>query len=313
MYFRIAEQYRGEPIVAVELRNPDLLDRIERHRRRERDSLTDPVHRGLRRWVEEMEVLPDAPFDDVVLDRIRIGDHWFAVCDQGRVHTPATTLARHNRRLVRLAGHKLVSVDVSCSQPLLLAVTLEHKIQKRPHTTPRKAGRTTPRGAGRGPKGEIPFVPYPSYFGEKDEFLSDCLSGAVYDRFASVLGVTREAAKVELLAVVFGAPHRYNRAKAECFSSLYPFTWQRVLSITSALYVRGGELARRMQTVESDLMISGVARFLREYPDVPVLTCHDALLVPPNAASDARDLILDEWHRRYRLRPRVKITPWTGD
>jgi hypothetical protein len=42
-----------------------------------------------------------------------------------------------------------------------------------------------------------------------------------------------------------------------------------------------------------------------------VLTCHDALLVPPFAADWARAIIFDEWQWNYGIAPVVKVTRWT--
>lgn len=300
-YFRVGRGWRHNRVEAHQLRNPELVNRMVAYRRRERAKVTDPVLAGLRRWVERMEVLPEAPFGDPVLDRIRLGDHWFAVCEQGRVHTPATNLAREFRPHVRVAGQKVVSVDVSCSQPLVLAAVAGGP-------TP---GRGRSRGEGHHPH-YVPFVVQNSDRRPNDDFLADCLSARLYERFVGAWGLNRDATKVAVLALVYGYPKAFVREHAAAFRSLYPSTWDRISQIATAL--PHGELARMMQRAESDLMIRGVAaRFLREHPRTPVLTVHDALLVPPWCDGIAEALIRDEWRSRYGIEPRVKVSPWTGE
>lgn len=90
--------YRKSPIVAIELRNPELLRHIHAYFQRERDAVTKPLHLGLRNWVERMEVLPTAPYGDPILDRLRIGDCWFgsvssAACTRQPQILPAVTVS----------------------------------------------------------------------------------------------------------------------------------------------------------------------------------------------------------------------------
>lgn len=296
--FRIGSEYRESPLVARPLTKSSLVNRIVSYRRRERGAVTDPVHVQLRRRVEKLRVLNDAPYGDPVLDRIRSGDCWFAVDDMGRIHTPATNVARIHRQYLHLCGRKLTNVDVVCSQPTLLAVTLLEGL----------------RGAEGGGAKDHAFS---CAFMLEDEFLKDCKEGRVYTRLAEAFGGSRDEAKVGLFEVVYGAPLKHDRPKAERFASLYPSTWETILRVSRHLYgnetafKKGGELAREMQRVESRLMIGGVAaRFLRESPETPVLTCHDALLVPEEGAGLAADLIRDEWYYRHGIVPQVRIGPW---
>jgi hypothetical protein len=307
--FRLAPGYRTAEIVPHELRHPELVARIISYRERERAKIANPVHVALRRWVGRLEVLPDAPAGCPALDHIAAGDCWFSVCGQGRVHSPATNLDRKYRPFVRLAGRELVSVDVSAAQPLLLAAALAEPSPVFPG--PGREDRHAPRGSeGRARKAK-PIVVQDSSGGANDDgFFRDARTGVLYDRLAAVWRISRDEAKLAYMVLVYGFPRRFNRDRQREFADLYPATWAKLASL--ALGEPDGEVARMVQRAESGLMIGRVAaRFMREFRTAPVLTCHDALLVPPEFAPAAETIIGNEWERVYGYRPRIKVSPWT--
>jgi hypothetical protein len=73
-----------------------------------------------------LEVSPDGP-DVLPLARICARDFFFTVCEQGRVHTNLTNLAREHRQYLRVGGRLLWAMDVTNCQPLLLGLTLANK------------------------------------------------------------------------------------------------------------------------------------------------------------------------------------------
>lgn len=142
--WRVGEPYRRDKIRPHLLTHPELVRKLAR----DRASVTDLTHCGLRAWVERVEVVPEAPEGfHPLLDALKLGDRRFHVCDQGRVHTPITNLPRQCRQFVRLAGNHLTSVDVSTCQPLLLGLIFAQELnsqQKRRRNDWRK--RSNPRG-----------------------------------------------------------------------------------------------------------------------------------------------------------------------
>ncbi len=66
-------------------------------------------------------------------------------------------------------------------------------------------------------------------------------------------------------------------------------------------------LARVCQRLESSLMINVVAdQFRVEFPEIPIMTIHDSLLVPPDATGIARSTILDAFGA-IGLKPALKV------
>ena len=60
-------------------------------------------------------------------------------------------------------------------------------------------------------------------------------------------------------------------------------------------------------------MIGGAAaRLVRERPDLPFLTVHDAVVCRPGDAAFVADVIRDAWTDHYGTAPRLKVAPWAG-
>jgi hypothetical protein len=178
--YRLGETHRGSRIRPRDLTHRELLNKMTRFRRKERDALTDPTHVALRRWHDRVEVLPDAPKGErPLLDSLTGGERRFTVCAQGRIHTNVANLPRQYRQFVRLEGRELSSCDISTSQPLLLALLLTNQAI----------------GEGGGEEEFREAVWNPSSDPSLSVFLRDCLDGSVYDRIAALTrrGGTRRA------------------------------------------------------------------------------------------------------------------------
>ena len=296
--YRLGRGYRDDPIRPRPLTHPELLRKIAAARRAERDAVTDPVHLRLRAWHDRVELLPDAPAGEhPLLDAMIDGERRFAACEQGRIHHNIANLPREYRRFVRLAGEGLASVDVSASQPLLLALLLTGRAT--PPTPPKRGATPTP----------------PSFGLYSDasatEFLRDCLAGRVYDRLVGETGYTRDEVKPLFLAVIYGHPEHMGTRVGEAVRRLYPSAFRAVADLNYAL--GHGGLPRLMQRDESRVMIGRAAgRMVREYPDVPVLTVHDSLLVPPRWSPLARRVVLEAWQTEFGITPNLKVIDWTG-
>lgn len=188
-----------------------------------------------------------------------------------------------------------MSCDISTSQPLLLALLLRN-LKKEEGRDRRRSQRAV-------------F----SHFEEAglNRFLRDCLDGAVYDRIAELTGYARDDVKSLFLAVVYGRPEHMHTIVGEGIRELYPAVFDAVAEWN---YRRGhGVLPRLMQTVESGVMIGRVAaRLLREYPEMPLLTVHDSVVVPAGCAPVARRVIAEEWQAEFGVEPRVKTSSFTA-
>ena len=126
MRYRLGECFRYMKIGARPITHRELLRKILIVRSAERNEITNPVHIGLRRWHDQVVVVPGAPTGEVghpLLDRMIEGERRFTVCKQGRVHTNIANLPGWCRQYIRLDSQELASVDISTSQPLALGTS----------------------------------------------------------------------------------------------------------------------------------------------------------------------------------------------
>lgn len=294
--YRLGAAHRQSGIRPLTLTHHELLRKMNRFNQQERDTITDPVHCALRDWHDRVEVLPDAPYGEhPLLDRMIDGERRFSVCTQGRVHTNVANLPRQYRKFLRVAGQELMSCDISTSQPLLLAILLQ-KMEKE-----HKSKRGTNHSA----------VYAPSSHRSLSAFLRDCLGGTVYDRVADLTGYTRDDVKSMFLAVVYGHPNDMHTRVGRAIRSLYPAVFDAVVEMNFML--GHGELPRRLQTLESGVMIRRVAaRLLREHPEMPLLTVHDCIVAPEGYEAVVAATIAEEWMAEFGVLPGIKTTSFTA-
>jgi hypothetical protein len=298
--YRIGEAYRDSPIRPSYITHRILLKKINKYRQHQRDTLKDPVHRTLRDWHDRVEVLPYAPYGvhpslDVMID----GQRRFDPCEQGRLHTNVSNLQRQFRRYLRLDGRELMSVDISTSQPLLLALLLRNRREI--------------EGKGEGIEGgKRDTVLYShSCPSSITSFLHDCRTGIVYDRIVELTDYNRDDVKQKFLAVIYGRVEHMDTLVGQAVRQLYPAVYNAVQSIN--LSMGHGALPRLMQRMESDVMIQRVAgRLLRKRPGMPILTCHDAIIVPPEFVPVVKDTIREEWQAEFGVVPSLNVSSFTA-
>lgn len=292
--YRIGQDYRGIPIRPRPIVHPEVLRKIHHARGAERQRITDPVHRALRSWHDQVEVLPAAPYGEhPLLDRMIEGERRFSVCQQGRVHTNVANLPRQYRHYLRLADRELVAIDIATSQPLLLAIMLSRsQSQSRP-----------------GPAAQAICAPCSD--SDLSEFLADCRAGMVYDRIAGITGYDRDDVKGLFLAVIYGEPQHMETKVGKAIRDLYPSVFAAAVDLNYSL--GHGGLPRRLQRIESGVMIGRVAgRLIREQPAMPLVTVHDSVLVPPEYVELVEDVIAEEWTSEFGFAPLTKRSPFTS-
>lgn len=288
--YRFTARYRSEPVVPSAVSDRSLLRRIARYGTEERRSITDPVHLRLRDWHDKIRLAGAPSGENLLVDLMLDGERRFSVCEYGRVHTNVTSLPRRYRQYLSWNGTPSLSlVDVSSSQPLLLALLVGGKVRY--------------EGGKQGKKGTTPHhLLQEMYHG----MVGDTMKGLFYQRILTETTpvLSREIVKQETIALLYGRTSNNSPETvvvAAAFKRAYPgvLEWCRTWP--------HGELPRLMQKVESEVMIHGAAgNWLKLHPRVPVATIHDALMVPSEHADQAVDVIRSAWRTRWGVQPCVK-------
>ena len=260
-------------------------------------------------------------------------------CRQGRVHTSVTRLARAIRPALHFGGARLCQLDVANAQPLLLGLYMlrrrpragipvrpdlgrafaERQQQEHPASSiPSDRAPPCPVShstmASIGPNTPVQVDPLPEFrlrdlLRHEDErrYVALCEVGVLYETLVehcALPGLTRDRMKKRVMIDVLCGKGQRPTAVSRGFARSFPNVMRVV---RRAKRDDHGRLARALQRLESGLIIDGVCgRLMREHPDVPIVTLHDALLTTPAHVEVVRGAILAEF-ARVGLRPRLKI------
>jgi len=301
----LSSGYRlAEDVLALEPQrylvvNPDTLERLRKcwsDVDREQARRRKPIHDDLERSMQGLTVLPgiDAKVAEkerparlcqrLAVDKIRRRQFRLMVGGTGRVFSPFSGLSRDLRPFVRLDVEPLGCVDISASQPSLLAVVLSLA-----------RGGDSANSPSNGPKGLTtykhtllaPCLPACSSFVsdcEIDSLLSLSKSGCFYNHVAFAASASREFVKKRFLVDVLAkriwrrdrsgrlVRRDYPSGVEDTFRELFPGVWAFIRDFNAQ---DNGALIRLLQSAEAWLVLEQVAR--RLVGRIPFVTLHDAI------------------------------------
>ncbi len=333
--YRIGCQYSHARLRQYTIRDSGLLGCIRRERERMADDqsrrLAEPgstiapeVFDHLRRNLDQLRidrVEPKSPTDQIIIDRIRRRASWCKTCEYGRLHTVLSSTPRRLRPFLHVDGKRLVGIDIGESQPLFIALGLatDHHhttitTTAPPHTTVHPEGLPlmlhhdyqNSNASGHAQRGESPTMLHhaPADLGE---WLRLCECRGLYQAVADMLGVERKAAKVPVLAALFGQPHHTTRA-SKALKSMFPATWAAILGLKRGNGFK--TLAYSGQRAEGRFIFGQcIARLMREHPALWLGTIHDSILTTEGDERLVHDVMREEFDR-LGLKPTLTIEPF---
>lgn len=226
-----------------------------------------------------------------------------------RAHSLITRTSSHLRPLLLLDGLPVAEVDVANSQPLLVAILVQHI--KRWNNIMEVAGASPPSlpadrcGIGSS-LGLCVFLPEPRVpQSETRSFLEVCQAGTLYSVLARDCDITREKAKHEVFRdVLFGKAHVNGRI-TRAFTRRWPvlIAWIRQAKRECGYKI----IAQALQRLESVIMLDGIgSRLLREFPNLPFLTIHDSAMLVADKAQAVKRIMKDEFIR-WGATPTIRV------
>jgi hypothetical protein len=142
------------------------------------------------------------------------------------------------------------------------------------------------------------------------EYIALCRSGCFYEHLAGAVGLScssatdRRAAKTEACRVIFGR-HRPRSARWRAFAGRWPTLAAHLADLKRDDH---RDVARTLQRAEAAIMLAGACGELTgRYPSRPLLSIHDAVLVPEHGVAAAVDAIHRAWEERLGVRPKLKV------
>ena len=274
----------GDVQAVVDRRRP-LLD----HQRNSLTALSLPADPA-----ELIKALPQANPDHVAYVSLCIAhqDHDGITVDAfgWRLHSLITRTSHHLRPLLLLDGRLTAEVDVTNSQPLLLAILVRHK------ELWNDIMEGQPPALLPGPSSPVPALSYVANRRETDDFLAVCETGNLYDDLAKEASLVRDQAKHQLFRdVLFGKAH-----VAGPLTRAFGRRWPSILNAIRQAKIQHGykSVAKALQRLESCIMLDGVGcRLVREFPDLPFLTIHDSALLVADRTEQVQAIMREEFAR----------------
>lgn len=317
MRYRLTSEWRDQAVEPIVIRNPNLIERFARLRRRERRRW-QPLHFWLegkirgeasvdeakaRRWV----CRPGSRRQrraDLALDCIRESEPQMSVDRFGRVHSAVSRMPSRLRPSLLLGDSPTLELDVSNAQPLILGLLCMHRFRGTALTGEGSRGFLSHTWCKTAPISTYAYMP-----SDLREYMDVCSSGVYYQTLASTLGMpygtVAAQRRVKRLSckILFGWARPHD-PRWQAFRE----RWPTVQDTLDWLKVGGHEHAAHvLQRLEADLMIGGVAdRLRRDHPDLTLCTVHDSVIVPVEAVDIARDAIRSEW-LAVGVEPKVKV------
>lgn len=247
------------------------------------------------------------------------------VCKFGRFHSVLTRCPKEVRGGWEIDGERLVELDISNCQPLLLASLVCGLVEQNPnlnmHLDKKLHYNTnilynTDFYIPYVDKNSVPDIIKPltrKDLPQKDaaDLLQLCENGHFYEYFAGKSGRQRDEVKQGLLIELYntwskedrtdrkkkrkrrGKKNRGPRRRKPVFLPIFQRSFPTAYSICRQ--IKDGDFAKfpqLMQRIESYVIIENVCERLRqEYPDTPVVTVHDAIFTTPSHVETVRQVI----------------------
>lgn len=282
--YRLAKRYLSDRHVRRSATDVRLIERIERERQRQRADEQrhrwTPIHFALDAEQTHvtitngadriLETLPGHTrlCQDVLVGNIRRREYPFSVSSTGRVFNSITGIKRELRKVLRIDGQTLGSVDIRNAQPALLAMMIRqqnHANGVKKLDAYKHAGSAAPAG----PLSPTPCLPPAS---DAALFADLACTGGLYERLMDLTGMDRDSVKLRVLVDVLAKRGRYPSRVEQAFRSAFPSVYRIIKRINRDDH---GELIRRLQRMESTLVVETVAP--RLVGRIPVVTLHDAI------------------------------------
>ena len=221
-----------------------------------------------------------------------------------RVHTSFSVLPSDLKSLVSLDGYSdLVEVDVSASNPFLLAHRLRH-LQFASQTSP--VSNTKPLNSS---------ISLHNMCGAKSSFQKLCLNGEIYGEIANTVEKiyknkkpNRDDGKMVMMLLLNQSMEDWmrwenSRKKYRALKRRWPEEIRRL----EALKKRHDQpLGVSLMREEAMMVIDRIARDLLNY-SVPFLTAHDGVYVPRKYGEPVKRKVKEHYERVYGVAPQITI------
>lgn len=328
--YRLTKRYRCSSFERVQVTSTRLLRYLHKQSKRsERHTAGwQEVHYHLAKNLDRVRVPRNAgnfqnKASKQACDVINGGVNGFfepKICKYGRFHSILSNCPKEVREHWELDGQRLVEVDIANCQPLLLAWLINRLMEGNSevnnalslkdinNTDNNQHLYKTHYYISYVSRKSVPTIIKPltrKDLGRSDaaKLLVYCENGEFYDFFVNKSGRTREEVKEGLLIELYNTWSDEDRTQREgrkrarrrtpmflpILNREFPTAYDICRQIKKGDYAN---LPQLMQRIESYVLIENVCdRLMREYPELPIVTVHDAVFTIPSDVETVRRVI----------------------
>ena len=300
--YRLTENYCSAKIKQVRIIDEKIVSnywnfKIEQERR-----ITATNYQYLFKCLEQIEIDFEAAMDRLnnhtenseqfsssfcLINRIHNKD-WFFTVDKtaGRVHNNVTNLAKIFRPFLSFQSKRLMEIDISNSQPLLLNVLISRYLLRN----------FSAYNCGTNP----PYVPQNSDLRLYKEITEQ---GRFYEYMMNELGIDedRDSFKVRMFTKLFYGKV-FESEERTAFRKIFPEV-SEIIDYYKKINYR--DLAIELQRAEAEIIIDSIVPRLAT-EKIFALTIHDSILTIQDNVKLVQEIIMDEF-MKYDLVPTLRI------
>ncbi|MCP2037335.1 hypothetical protein [Chryseobacterium sp. HSC-36S06] len=250
----------------------------------------------------------------IPLKKIPQAQYWVSVDrTAGRLHSPLTGLKKELRNTLSYKGKKLVSIDISNSQPYLATVFFEKEVFNRNNMGVRLKQYDA----------QLNYNMSPVAKGENRQdlkmYIDAVSSGQFYERFQQELEKLnlipddidnrRDYVKRIMFAAFFSPNYHSNFVKEiKVFQKAFP----SVAAIFSFIKKKQHRvLACTLQNLEADIILNDICGYLTEnHPEVPLFTIHDSIATTEDYTDLAYEIMQKILTERIGVPPTLSVEHW---
>jgi hypothetical protein len=285
-WYTLGEKYRERPVNRIQLDNKEL---SKKHEFKEPE-LKSEAHKSIWHWLNQIEFdyegaketllntkAKNAGLKWLSIEKLKYKDYFFHTDERGRVYHNIANLWSEFRKHITINGQQLVNIDISNSQPLILAAKLKNDITDNTLLLNRAA------------------LSLNDLCADVELYIKLAEAGKIYDYLMVELGFNeakRGWFKKKFFAEVLYAECNKNTKLAKKFTQLFPTVAAAICKYKEKDYT---ELPLQMQKVEADLMINGVCSQIDK--SIPFITIHDSILTPLEHVQTVKNLIQSEFKK----------------
>jgi len=269
----------------------------------------------------------DIDSTEMMLRKIEAGEWFYRIDPFSRRHTNITNLHKSLRKYLTVDGQHLISLDVSASQPLILAIKIAATndlgggcVSRATAVWPANAShvRRRPSNSYRSSSGgpptpfTMPETPDMERSGTA-AFLHDAERGVLYEKLARDIGGTRNEAKVMWLKIMYYDPKKWKnrslpaemRKIIDAANNRYPGVIAAIEKMKERDYRK---LSHDIQRSEAEVMYNMICNSIHQQrPAMFIATIHDCILCKPEDAAFVRK-VMDGQFRTLGVQPKIKVT-----